>query len=278
MGLLFKNNDFKTDYKKRPFDGYKATLDKLDEETKKKLDRQRTIGMACIVGVVVLLVLVLYVTGIGVDKTQSVSGNVFVDKESVLIECFGDSLTEGSTDFSKDSIASVTYPKELEAKLPGLFADDGREYKFRNLTVKNYGQAATILQETSCSRLSGTADIVLILYTLNNFLDGGEYVGTLEANIDTIQKAGSQVFLLNYPLASGSSFEDKISQANNYISSTAKALNVELIDLQSYFSSLQDHDPEEIFSGDGVHLTEEGYILMGDYIADVLHEYYFEMD
>ena len=137
---------------------------------------------------------------------------------------------------------------------------------------------ATILQENSCSRLSGTADIVLILYTLNNFLDGGEYVGTLEANIDTIQKAGSQVFLLNYPLASGSSFEDKISQANNYISSTAKALNVELIDLQSYFSSLQDHDPEEIFSGDGVHLTEEGYILMGDYIADVLHEYYFEMD
>ena len=92
MGMLFKNNDFKTDYKKRPFDGYKATVDKLDVAAKKKLERQRTIGMVCIVGAAVLLIMVLYITGIGVDKTKSVSGNVFVDKEDVLIDILKDRM------------------------------------------------------------------------------------------------------------------------------------------------------------------------------------------
>ena len=277
MGMLFKNNDFKTDYKKRPFDGYKATLDKLDEETKKKLDRQRTIGMACIVGVVVLLIMVLYISGIGVDKTQSVSGNVFADKEDVLIECFGDSLTEGYMGGEGTLIAQTTYPQELEKKLPGLFAEDSREYKFKTLSVKNYGQAGSVLQSTTCSRLSGDADIVIVQYTANNFMTGADYEGTLEANIETIQKEGSQVFLLNYPILPGSDTQDKIAQANNYIASAAKTMNVPLIDMQTYFGGFSREELQGIFTEDGIHLTEQGYILMGDQIADFIHNYYFEM-
>ena len=277
MGMLFKNNDFKTDYKKRPFDGYKATLDKLDEETKKKLDRQRTIGMACIVGVVVLLIMVLYISGIGVDKTQSVSGNVFADKEDVLIECFGDSLTEGYMGGEGTLIAQTTYPQELEKKLPGLFAEDSREYKFKTLSVKNYGQAGSVLQSTTCSRLSGDADIVIVQYTANNFMTGADYEGTLEANIETIQKEGSQVFLLNYPILPGSDTQDKIAQANNYIASAAKTMNVPLIDMQTYFGGFSGEELQGIFTEDGIHLTEQGYILMGDQIADFIHNYYFEM-
>lgn len=277
MGMLFKNNDFKTDYKKRPFDGYKATVDKLDDETKKKLDRQRTIGMACIVGAIVLFIFVLYITGIGVDKTQSVSGNIFVDKEDVLIECFGDSLTEGYMGGSASTIAETTYPQELEQKLPGLFSEDDREYKFQKLTVKNYGQAGSVLQDTTCSRLSGDADIVIIQYTANNFLTGADYEGTLEANIETIQKEGSQVFLLNYPILPGSDTEDKTAQANNYIASTAKTMNVPIVDLQACFEGFSAEELKEYFAEDGIHLTSQGYILMGDQIAEFIHTYYYEM-
>jgi len=273
---LFKN-DFKTGYKKRPFDGYKSVIDKLDEETKQKLDRQRTIGMVCTVAFVFILVVILAVTGIGIDKSKSVSGNLFGDKEHVLIECFGDSLTEGITTSGEFSeTAGTTYPMELEKKLPELLSQDGKTYKFKSLEVKNYGQGGSVLQKTSCSRLSGTADIVLVLYTINNFASGADYVDTLETNADTMIKQGSRVFFLNYPIASDSREKDKLEQANNYIASAAKTMELQLIDLKSYFDTLQQEGKEELFSSDRLHLTEEGYILMGDYVAEAVHDYYYE--
>ena len=125
---------------------------------------------------------------------------------------------------------------------------------------------------------SRSADIVIIQYTANNFLTGADYEGTLEANIETIRKEGTQVFLLNYPVYPGSKTEDKFSQANNYIASTAKSMDVSLIDLAAYFSSLSEEEQKGLFSDDAIHLTAEGYTIMGDQIADFLHTYYYEMD
>ncbi|MBQ9030407.1 MAG: SGNH/GDSL hydrolase family protein [Parasporobacterium sp.] len=278
MGFLFKNNDFRTDYKKRPFDGYKSVVDKLDEETKRKLDHQRTIGMMVIVAFVVLLVVILAVTGIGVDKTKSVSGNVFADKETVLIECFGDSLTEGILAGEGTAAAEVTYPEELKEMLPRLIQEDDRQYRFRTLEVKNYGQAGSVLQENSSSRLSGQADIVLILYTANNFVQGTSYENVLETNIGAIRKQGAQVFLLNYPIEAGSEWEAKIEQANHYIASVAESQEVPLIDLETYFATLTEEEQEDLFGADGLHLTAEGYRIMGDQTAEFLHEYYYEMN
>ena len=174
MGFLFKNNDFKTDYKKRPFDSYKSVVDKLDEETKQRLDRQRQKGMLITIVFVFLLVVILAVTGIGIDKTKSVSGNIFADKENVLIECFGDSLTEGFTvqEAGGSAIVENTYPEELKEKLPQLFSQDDKTWKFKNLEVKNYGQSGSILAKNSSSRLSGNADIVVMQYIANNFING----------------------------------------------------------------------------------------------------------
>ena len=273
--MNFFKNDFKTDYKKRPFDSYKSVVDKLDEETKNKIDRQRTIGMVCVVMFVFILIVILAVTGIGINKDKSASGNLFGDKEHVLIECFGDSLTEGYlAEGDGLKTAETTYPMELEKKLPELLNADDNSYKFKTLEVKNYGQAGSILQETSCSRLSGTADIVIILYTANNFAYDAEYVNTLEANIDTIRKQGSKVFLMNYPIAEGSPAADKVSQANNYISSVAESMDVTLIDLRSYFASLTDYQTEDLFGSDLQHLTSLGYTLMGDYAAECIYNYY----
>lgn len=278
MGL-FSNNRFDQNYKKRPFDGYKSIVEKLDEDTKQKLDRQRQLGMIIIVAVVVLLVVVLAVTGIGVDKNRSVSGNVFTDKENVLIECFGDSLTEGYTINADGSsgIVDNTYPKTLEEKLPGLFAQDGNSYKFREIEVKNYGQSGSILRKESSGRLSGEADIVIMQYVANNFIFGDEYEGVIEENVQTIRQMGSEAFLLNYPYAEGSAYENRLEQANNYISAAAKSSGTVLIDVHSYFESVTEYTQGDLFCSDLLHLTELGYELMGNYVAEEIHQYYLDI-
>ena len=275
MSTFFKKNDFRTDYKKRPNDSYKAVLEKLDEETKRKIDRQRTIGMIVIVVFVFLFIVILAVSGIGVDKTKSVSGNIFADKESVLIECFGDSITAGFNPDEESGEAQTSYPQELSEKITELFDNDGNSYKCKSVTVKNYGMNGSVLKEDSCSRLSGEADIVIILYPVNNFLYNEEYVGTLEANIETIVQQGSQVFVLNYPVHEDSEEIDAAVQANNYISSTVKSLNLQFIDLCTYFENIDEYSQSELFSSDLVHLSNLGYKLLGDYVAEQIHEYYY---
>lgn len=279
MAKFFNNLKSNDNKKKGHFDEYREALQSLDEKTKNQLELKRTLGMCGIVVFVLALMCVLIKTGVAVDKNKSATGNVFADKETVLIECFGDSLTEGYTvdDAGISSIAEVTYPEELETKLYELFDADPYQYTFNTVNVKNYGQSGSVLQNTSCSRLSGTADIVLIQYCANNFIEGTEYEGTLETNIETIERQGSQVFILNYPVRSGSEYEDKLTQANNYISNAAEAESDLLIDINAYFAQITNHSQEELFASDGVHLTALGYELMADYIAEIIHQHYVDM-
>lgn len=282
LSLLFKKNDFNTSYKKRPFDSYKSIVDKLDEETKRKLDKQRTTGMVCVVIFVFLLIVILAVTGIGIDKNRSGSGNVFADKENVLIECFGDSITEGYTIVNDEegehsAVSEITYPQAMGASLMKLLDEDDKTWKCKHLDVKNYGISGSVLQKESSSRLSGNADIVLILYSANNFMFNEEYVGTLEANIGAIQQKGAQVFLLNYPTQEGSEYQTVHDQANNYIANTAKDLDIRLLDAAAYINELDQTSQEPVFCSDGVHLTAYGYEKMGDFVAEQLHQYYYDL-
>ncbi len=279
MAKFFNNLKSNDNKRKGHFDEYREALQSLDEKTKNQLELKRTLGMCGVVVFVLALMCVLIKTGVAVDKNKSATGNVFADKETVLIECFGDSLTEGYTvdETGISSIAEVTYPEELETKLYELFDADSYQYTFNTVNVKNYGQSGSVLQDTSCSRLSGTADIVLIQYCANNFIEGAEYEGTLEANIEAIERQGSQVFILNYPIRSGSAYEDKLSQANNYIANAAQAESDLLIDINAYFTQITDYSQDELFASDGVHLTALGYELMADYIADIIHQHYVDM-
>ena len=279
MSKFLNNLKSNENKKKGHFDEYREALQSLDDKTKNQLEFKRTLGMCGVVLFVLALMFVLIKTGVAVDKNKSVTGNVFADKETVLIECFGDSLTEGYTvdESGMSSIVENTYPKELETKLYELFDADSYQYTFQTVNVKNYGQSGSVLQDTSWSRLSGTADIVLIQYCANNFIEGKEYEGTLEANIEAIEQQGAQVFILNYPIQSGSADEDKLSQANNYISSAAEAESDLLIDVNAYFAQITDYSQDELFASDGVHLTELGYELMADYVAEVIHQHYVDM-
>ncbi|MCF0229490.1 MAG: SGNH/GDSL hydrolase family protein [Parasporobacterium sp.] len=275
-----KNNNKDKPKRKGHYDEYRAAVSQLDDKTKNKLELQRALGMMLVVVVAIGIFCILVFTGVGVDKNRSVSGNVFADLENVLIECFGDSITEGYTVSEETGaayIADVPYPEEMKVHLSELLAGDGNKYKCSSIEVRNFGQSGSILQKDSCARLSGKAHIVIILYTSNNFMEGVEYEGTLESNIDTIMSQGSQVFLMNYPVKKGTIYENKLLQANNYISSVAGSRSVQFIDAEKYFNDMTEEASGKLFSPDGVHLTEEGYRLLGDYAAEVIHEYYRSM-
>ena len=117
MGNFFKNNDFKTDYKKRPNDEYKAAMDKLDDATKQKMNRQRTWILVGVIALVFVLVIVLAVTGIGTNKAES-AGNILDGNKAARIACLGDSVTEGLTvTAAGEEICSMTYPEALKEEL-----------------------------------------------------------------------------------------------------------------------------------------------------------------
>ena len=58
-------------------------------------------------------------------------------------------------------------------------------------------------------------------------------------------------------------------QANQYIAKAAKAKSVLLLDAKANFDGLlnQDYNEEDLYSADGIHLTETGYELLGKFIA-----------
>jgi len=262
MSIFFKNNDFKTDYKKRPNDEYKAMLDKLDDETKRRFDRRRTWILVAVIAVVFVLIVVLAVTGIGTNKADS-AGNILDGSEPAVINCLGDSLTLGVTvsDTGEEDICSDPYTKILKEEL---------DSKLQNgVTVNNYGDREGLAENTSYKKMNEKADIAVIQYSYENFARGEDPEGILEANVDGLINQGSLVYLVNYPASSFTGGVSAVKQANQYISKVAKDKNLLLLDAVAYFNGLleQGYTEEELFSSDGVHLSETGYRMLGSFIA-----------
>lgn len=255
MGVFFKSNDFKIDYKKRPHDEYKAMLDKLDEETKKKFDRQRALILAAVLGVVVIGIIILAVTGFGTNTMQS-AGNILAGEERAVINCLGDSLTLGTEDASWPE----SMKKELEQRL-------GKE-----VTVNNYGSIEGKAENTSYKGMNETADIAILLYTYENFEAGEDPEGILEANVDGLMGQESLVYLVNYPVSTFAQESSALRQANQYIAKVSKERDILLLDASAYFSDLlnQGYTEAELFEADGFHLSSTGYELLGVFLADGL--------
>lgn len=252
MGNFFKSNDFKVDYKKRPHDEYKALLEKLDEDTKRKLDRRRTLIMTAVLGFIVLGVIVLAVTGIGTNKMQS-AGNILGGKENPVINCLGDSLTLGTE--------HASWPESLKKALKSRL---GKE-----VTVHNYGTSEGKAKNTSYKEMNENADIAILLYTYENFNAGEDPEGILEANVDGLVNQGSLVYLVSYPASTFTGGISAVKQANQYISKVANEKGLLLMDAAAYFKGLlnEGYTEEELFAEDGVHLTDTGYELLGTFLA-----------
>ncbi len=261
MGNFFKNNEFKTDYKKRPHDEYKAAIDKLDDETKRRFDRRRAYILVIVVAAVFVMIMVLAITGIGTNKAQS-AGNILDGAQTARIACLGDSVTKGlMRSASGEEICSVTYPDALKAELDSRLNIQSE--------VNNFGEDEGIAENTSYKKMSKEADMVILQYLLENLKAGQDPEGILEANIDGLSNQGCRVYLLNYPSASFAADSKALNQANQYISKAAKEKNILLLDAAAHFKGLleQGHTEEELFGTDGIHLTEKGYELLGKFVA-----------
>ncbi|MBR3242977.1 MAG: SGNH/GDSL hydrolase family protein [Parasporobacterium sp.] len=261
MGNFFKNNEFKTDYKKRPHDEYKAAINKLDEETRRKFDRRRALILVIVVAAVFVMIMVLAITGIGTNQAKS-AGAVLDGAEKARIACLGDSVTKGlMLGASGEENCSVTYPDALKAELDSRLNIQAEVY--------NFGEAEGIAENTSYKKMQKEADLVILQYLLENCKTGNDPEGILEANIDGLSKQGCRVYLLNYPLASFAADSNAVNQANQYIAKAAKEKNILLLDAAAHFKGLLDqgHTEEELFGTDGIHLTEKGYELLGRFVA-----------
>ena len=220
---------------------------------------------------------------------------LFEEQKEIVIDCFGDSITwgqfnseeleqmiqRGEVTPSLDDggqlfedygiyISSVyqsdpTYPEELETMLNRMLAD-------AHVTCVNDGISGDWLTKNSYRRITCNPDIVMILYTGNNFYFDQPYKGTLEANVKALRKQGCIVYFLTYPLYPDLPYTEDFANANTYLRSVAEKENVRLIDTYALFEEAieSQYDRDDLFSTDRIHLSKLGYKLLGDYAAQAI--------
>lgn len=246
MGNFFKSNDFRTDYKKRPNDEYKNLYNKLDDETKQKMSRQRSLILVGVVVLVFILIIVLAVTGIGTNKADSIE-NILGRTGTVKVALIGDRPVNTSG-----------IKTEIEKKA--------------ECTIDVYPTIGKHSENTTYKQMSEKGDIVILQMLLENALADENCEGILEANIDGLANQGCLVYLVNYPYASTAENSAYAAYANGLITKAAKAKNILLLDAQYYFRNNPEYSEAELFEEDGLTLTETGSLVLGKFIAEGLLE------
>ena len=260
------NNNFNREYKSRS----QAAMDALPEEERNQLDWRRNAILGGFILIVVIFIGVMALTGIGVDDDTQ-TGNLFAGESKVKIAFFGDSLTEGYSldEDGQGYIVDTSYVDEALDEVTDAYPEIF-------LTFTNYGISGDIGESTSYERVGSQYSVVVVLYMVNNFIYGQEYEGILEANIEGLEESGAEVILLNYPVCEGSEYEETVKECNAYIAQAAESEEVSLFDAASYFEGLiedETYTADELFASDGIHLSETGYKVLGNYVADILLAY-----
>lgn len=231
-----------------------------------------------------------------VEQIKKVTA-LFQEPGEIVIDCFGDSITWGQ--FNSEEleqqiqngeihpsledggqlfedygiyISSVyqsdpTYPQSLQTNLNQKLKEAGYDSFVRTV---NDGISGDWLTKDSFRRVSCDPDITILLFCGNNFYFNQPYKGTLEKNIDALQKTGSIVYLLTYPLYPDRIHTDDFASANQYIREVAKKKNVRLIDTYQMFEEAVEtsYDRKALFSKDCIHLSPLGYDLLGQFVAE----------
>ena len=274
MGISGKNNK-KSNFIKTNFDPnrtVKSPLADISEAERQKMDFRRNLVVGIVIIGVVVVFFVLAMFGIGVDDTAT--GNIFLSSGEVNIAFFGDSITEGYTvdEDGNAYIVETAYPETAKEELLKIYPDI-------EMNFYNYGISGDIGTETSYERVEEDVNIAIVLYMVNNFIYGEEYEGILEANVQGLAKTGAAVILVNYPVCDGSEYEDLVEECNAYIEQVSEDLVIDLIDADDFFETeieAGNYTFDELFASDGLHLSEEGYNLLGQIIAGVLETYEVE--
>ena len=228
---------------------------------------------------------------LGGGKAQSVFDNVRLDARAATLEeikaaakpsatpptqpivvMFGDSTTDGGM------------PQAVQKELNKLISSEQQRPKMIN-AGKGGDYAVAALKRLEKDVLSHKPDLVTISFGLN---DAGlrkpdEYNDSLQKMIRTLKDADIQVLLLtstpfnNKKHGWGKKFEEvggldeyMDKEYCNKMRALAKKNDVLICDLHAIFRAEIKKNPDlinKLISGDGVHLTTEGYQMIAQHVA-----------
>lgn len=276
----------------------------MKTETKRVLS---ILGAAVLIAAAVFCVMFFMKQNKGSRQDQTSFRELAEQKDGILIDCLGDSITwglfsspqlekriaageieTGTSDGGQENLgfyvsgvfqSKPSYPEVLERELNAGLRAKGLDTKVRTV---NDGLGGDWITERTYLRMTCDPDLVILLMGGNNYYFGYPVSGMFEANIKALRRREIPVCLVNYPLYPGQLHEKDFRRANEHIEKIAKKMNVPLFDVSSGFESLvfegTGDKPEgmflrsELFSPDRIHLSEKGYELLGTLVAEALLE------
>ncbi len=249
-------------------------MEKDGNQKKLNYGKRKVIISAVVLLAVVIIILFIFIPNPKTGSNKEAISQLFQEKEEVVIDCLGDSITFGlyKDVITPDFQSKPTYPESLEQNLNKKLQEIGIPTTVRTV---NDGISGDVITKETYQRIVCSPDIVVILYSGNNFNFHYPYKGTLEANITTLREDGKILYLVNYPLHPDSKFYEPFHDANAYIEKTAHKLSVPWMDMNQYFNELVSsgtYTREEIFSQDKVHLSPLGYRLLGEKVSEIIFD------
>ena len=228
---------------------------------------------------------------LGGGKTQSIFDNIRLDaraattqeieaatkllqtpKDKPILVMFGDSTTEGGM------------TQAVQKELNQLISSEQQPPKIIN-AGRGGDYAVAALKRLEEDVLTHKPDIVTISFGLNDtgLRKPDDYQESLEKMIQTLKEAQIQILLLtstpfNNKQHSWAEKFEEIGGLDEYLNkeycerirSLAEKNDIFLCDLHAIFKAEINKDPDRInklISGDGVHLTAEGYKLIAQHLA-----------
>lgn len=235
------------------------------------------------------------------DRNREQMQDLFQKKQSIVIDCLGDSITWGmySTPELESAIDSgevytgyddggqmfedfdiyvssayqsePSYPEVLESELNQCLAEDGKR---NSVTTVNDGICGDWIMPWTYQRMTCDPDVVVFLMSGNNFYMNVPLDRNFEGNIEAIQKQGKIIYLANYPLYPGGPLMRYFESANKVISRMAEQYKLPLIDLYTMVDAKvadNSYTWNELYSPDKTHLSVKGYELIGMMITEALY-------
>ena len=235
------------------------------------------------------------------DRNREKMQELFQNKQDIVIDCLGDSITWGmySTPELEAAIDSgeiytgyddggqmfedfniyvssayqsePSYPEVLERELNQRLTKDGKNNR---VTTVNDGICGDWIMPWTYQRMTCDPDVVVFLMSGNNFYMNVPLDRNFEGNIEALQEQGKIVYLANYPLYPGGPLMKYFESANEVISKMAEQYQLPLIDLYTMVKERvadNTYSWDELYSPDKTHLSVKGYELIGMQITDALY-------
>lgn len=222
-------------------------------------------------GVLLLMLLVVAIRASGESKAQATA------PERPVIVCLGDSITEGAPGYRNDPQRTLeAYGKE-----------NNPQSRYAYWLAEKYPNAVIIPKGISCNTTTQMLDrfrddvifyhpdYVIIMGGTNDVCKGetAKIAPNLSAMICIAKDHGITPVLCTPPPIENTDYRREMSKAAEAIRQVAEFNDIRLADCYIAFGTpLHSDAPKNGLLADGIHPTVAGYRLIGDKVADALHD------